>query len=147
MLEKLNVEGEKLGAWRELIQGGGEQDRKRKCDLQQKRKSAFIPELKELGQVALSVNQWVGRCKSWGCRIERNQNHTMGNLEAFNFLNLCSVCIFRAKTRHKLVPSKTLQRMAAMAGKGMGHRTRLYSLGEWMGRGKWERDLFIGVWG
>ena len=47
----------------------------------------------------------------------------------------------QSKTRQKLVPSKTLQRMAAMAGRGMGHRTRLYSLVNWWAGGKGERSV------
>lgn len=61
MLEKLNVEGEKLGVWRELMGGVGEWDGKRKKNVifgnvwELEQLSSW--ELKELYQVALSVNQ------------------------------------------------------------------------------------------
>ena len=46
----------------------------------------------------------------------------------------------QSKTRQKLVPSKTLQRMAAMAGRGMGH-IPLYSLVNGWAGGKGERSI------
>lgn len=96
-------------------------------------------ELKELGQVALSVNQWEGRCQNWGCRMERDQNHTMEKVRVLTFLTLECVHL-QSKTRQKLVSSKTLQRMAAIAGRGMVHRNMAVFSGEWMGQGK-GRDI------
>lgn len=62
--------------------------RKKNAIFSKKESQLSSQELKELGQVALSVNQWVGRCTSRGCRTERDQNHTMGNLRVPTFTTL-----------------------------------------------------------
>lgn len=105
---EIKWEGEKLGAWR-VDTGWGEQIGKEMRSSAKKKVSAFHPGSSK-NSVSCTVCESVGGkvCKSWGCRIERNQNHTMGNLRFSNFLNLV-VCASSEQDKTQAGAFKDLQ--------------------------------------
>ena len=79
-------------------------------------------ELKELGQVALSVNQWEGRCQNWGCRMERPESHN-GEAEGSNFLNLV-VCASSEQDKTKTGVFKDSSKDGCHSWQGNGTEKR-----------------------
>ena len=123
MLEKLNVEGEKLGAWRELMQGGGEQDGKEKCNLQQKRKSAFIPGAQRTRSGCTVCESVGGKVSELGLQDgERPESHN-GEAEGSNFLNLV-VCASSEQDKTKTGVFKDSSKDGCHSWQGNGTEKR-----------------------
>lgn len=112
------MEGEKLGAWRELMQGGGEQDGKEKCNLQQKRKSAFIPG-------AQRTRSGCTVCESVGGKVSELglQDGETGEAEGSNFLNLV-VCASSEQDKTKTGVFKDSSKDGCHSWQGNGTEKR-----------------------